>query len=143
MSHQRLHSPFSVCLSLWGRGGVSMMPSCVTVDQVSWTHGLILGSGKPGLNQVWAVLNWEGVVFQVPRSAPAFVSFAQTSIWVNTIEKIAIRDNRCPIFGSVCIILTLICYLTGLGGVVINGLLYDKKNWIIILWNVNHITAQA
>ena len=65
----------------------SFMPSCATVDQESRAHGLILGSGKPGLNQVWAVLNWEGVEFHVPRSAPSFVSLAQTSIWVSTIEK--------------------------------------------------------
>ena len=63
------------------------MPSSATVDQVSQAHGLILGSGKPGLIQVWAVLNWEGVEFQVPRSASAFVSLAQTSNWVNTLEK--------------------------------------------------------
>ena len=32
--------------------GAIFMPSCATVDQVSRVHGLILGSGKPGLNQV-------------------------------------------------------------------------------------------
>ena len=99
----------------------SILASSATVDQVSRAHGLILGSGKPGLNQVWAVLNWEGVRFQVPGSAPAFVSLAQTSIWVNTFEKnIAKTDHRCPIFRTVCIILTLTCYLTGMGGVVVN-----------------------
>ena len=73
------------------------MPSCATVDQVSQAHGLILGSGKPGLNQVWAVLNWEGVEFQVPRSAPAFVSLAQTSIWVNAIDKYCDMGQKMPV----------------------------------------------
>ena len=30
----------------------TLMPSCATVDQVSRAHGLILGSGKSGLNRV-------------------------------------------------------------------------------------------
>ena len=65
----------------------TLMPSCATVDQVSRAHGLILGSGKPGLKLTCHHLNRRHICFNI-KSIPV-----HPLLWMNVM-----LDFICMVF---------------------------------------------